>query len=199
MIDTPIQEWCSGVPVAVYGSVWMKDMTVLFPWIHNHKTIKHIIVPHDISEYNVRQIVNKFDYPVSILSKGIETNTNILIVDKIGMLNQLYKIAEWAYVGGGFGKGIHNILEASVYGIPVIYGPNYHKFMEAEKMIKQGIGYSVNNTEEFGHIVSQFEQPGFKSSVKSKCETYFKQTKGATAKVTREILEDIKSMHTFTS
>jgi len=138
----------------VAGSTWPKDEDILRESIKaiNDPSLKLVIAPHEISKHRISELTNQF--PGSVLYSQYKTsgfptqNSNVLIIDNIGMLSRLYKYACITYVGGGFGKGIHNTLEAAVFGKPVLFGPVYEKFNEAIDLVANGGAVSIRNGNE---------------------------------------------------
>lgn len=133
----------------VIGSCWPTDMEVLSPFINEtSQHLKFIIAPHEINEKFLNQIEQSVHVKTVRFSQADKTNAkdaNVLIIDNIGMLSTLYKYGEVAYVGGAFGDGLHNILEAACYGIPVFFGnKNYYKFQEAHDLIGRGGAFEVS-------------------------------------------------------
>lgn len=142
----------------VAGSTWSKDEELLCKYINEHKDYKLIIAPHEITEKNLSRIESllKRSYcRFSNTNPGNVTDCDVLIIDNIGMLSSLYRYGVVSYVGNGFGSGIHNTLEPAVYGIPVIFGPNYHKFKEAIDLIKNKGAFSVSSYDEFDHVFTE--------------------------------------------
>jgi len=132
----------------VIGSCWPEDFEALAPFIHeNANNLKFIIAPHEISDSFIREIEKSLQVKYARFSEqksDIEEYT-VLIIDNIGMLSRLYKYGEFAFVGGAFGKGLHNILEAACYGIPVFFGNrNYYKYKEANDLIMRGGAFDVS-------------------------------------------------------
>ena len=143
----------------VFGSTWERDEEIIFEYISEkiNKNVKYIIAPHDVSEKNISRIKSKLNNKVNLLSDYIyNAQSNILIVDSIGVLKYLYKFSNISYVGGGFKKkGLHNILEPCVYGNPVIFG-KYFKFSnEAKALIKLKGGFSVQNSKQLKNTVNE--------------------------------------------
>jgi 3-deoxy-D-manno-octulosonic-acid transferase len=145
-----------GKNVLVAGSTWHEDDLVLIDVIKELKNeLKFVIVPHEIGprhigvlEYQLIEKAGLKPDDITIYSHQKE-NVNIakvLIVDTVGLLSSIYRYGEFAYVGGGFGKGIHNILEAAVYRVPVFFGPAYDKFIEANELIQQGGAFSIESS-----------------------------------------------------
>jgi len=142
-----IAEFTENSKVIVAGSTWEKDEEILIDYINKNRNVKLIIAPHEIKEQNLQRIENNLKQTVVRYSKIKEVNPkdySVLIIDNIGMLSAVYKYGQVAYIGGGFGAGIHNILEAAVYGMPVLFGPKYQKFDEAKELIKLGGAFSIS-------------------------------------------------------
>jgi 3-deoxy-D-manno-octulosonic-acid transferase len=146
-----IAAFCGDSPVIVAGSTWEEDEIELLHFINTHKDVKFIIAPHEIDKANLKDVKDEFPDSVfySELDNGQQTTdnrrANVLIIDNIGMLSRLYKYATIAYVGGGYGAdGVHNVLEAAVYGKPVVYGPVYEKFDEAIGLVNAGGAISID-------------------------------------------------------
>lgn len=130
----------------VAGSSWPEDEAILIPYFHQHPEMKLIIAPHEIHREHLLHIESMLKRPSVRLSEAHEEDLatkDCLIIDSFGLLSSIYRYGQIAYVGGGFGAGIHNTLEAAVYGIPVLFGPRYHKFKEAKDLIAVGGGFSV--------------------------------------------------------
>ena len=137
--------FCGDSPVIVAGSTWEEDEIELLHFINVHQHIKFIIAPHEIDKANLKDVKDEFPNSIfySELGNGQRTSDNgqpnVLIIDNIGMLSRLYSYATVAFVGGGFGAdGVHNVLEAAVYGKPVVFGPVYEKFDEAIGLVNAG-------------------------------------------------------------
>jgi len=146
-------------PVFVAGSTWLNDEAILLPYFNQHPEIKLIIAPHEISEQRIEALKSLLVQPVARYSQADEetvSNAGCLIIDCFGLLSSVYRYGDLAYIGGGFGKGIHNILEAAVYGIPVLFGPRYHKFKEAKELIDCRGAIAVTNEEEFSSRMNDF-------------------------------------------
>ncbi|MDE6756955.1 MAG: 3-deoxy-D-manno-octulosonic acid transferase [Muribaculaceae bacterium] len=131
----------------IFGSSWGADEANYIPWLNANRDVKFIIAPHEFDEARVKALCSAIDgnvIPLSQWERHIADNGTPpehirgIIVDCFGKLSSLYRYASVAYIGGGHGAGIHNINEAAVYGIPVVFGPNYHKFKEARDLIALG-------------------------------------------------------------
>lgn len=149
-----IEKFRSGALTLIAGSTWRPDEEILIKYLNETSfKVKFIIAPHEIHSENMRRIENSFKDEFNVLrySAANENNieqANILIIDSIGLLSSLYKYGDLAYIGGGFGKGIHNTLEAATFGLPILFGPNYLKFKEAIDLINKKAAYSVENYED---------------------------------------------------
>ena len=143
----------------IAGSTWIKDEAILIPYFNQHPEIKLIIAPHEINEQRIEALKSRLTCTTVRYSQANEStvcNAGCLIIDCFGLLSSIYRYGDLAYVGGGFGKGIHNILEAAVYGIPVLIGPRYHKFKEAKELIACRGAVTVGNEEEFSSQMNNF-------------------------------------------
>jgi 3-deoxy-D-manno-octulosonic-acid transferase len=146
-----IEQFCGNSPVVVAGSTWPEDEEELDHYANTHPDIKFIIAPHEINEPHLQEVEKLFRHTIrysQFREQGASDNTkaaNTLIIDNIGMLSKLYKYATITYVGGGFGDdGVHNVLEAAVYGKPVVFGPVYDKYIEAVELVQKGGGLVIN-------------------------------------------------------
>ena len=138
----------------VAGSSWPQDEEILIPYFNEHPEMKLIIAPHEIHREHLMYIESLLKRPSVRLSdvfhdQSLAEGKDCLIVDSFGLLSSIYRYGTIAYIGGGVGAGIHNTLEAAVYGIPVLFGPKYHKFKEAKDLIKVGGGFSVSDKQSF--------------------------------------------------
>lgn len=146
----------------IFGSSWGADEDHYFSWLKKHQAIaKSIIAPHEFSPERLASIKARLAPECkAVLLSEVEAETSLLqgadclIIDCFGLLSSAYRYAQIAYIGGGFGVGIHNINEAAVYGIPVIFGPNHHKFIEAREIIAAGGGFSVADTDSLHTLLS---------------------------------------------
>ena len=132
--------------LVVAGSTWKPDEELLISFINQSSGIKYIIAPHEVSAANVSRIKQAITKPVIEYSKVLESEIasyDVIIIDSIGLLSSLYRYGNVAYIGGGFGVGIHNTLEAATFGLPVVFGPNYKKFKEAVDLIDEGGAFKI--------------------------------------------------------
>ncbi len=135
----------------IAGSTWPADEKLLAALIAKHPGWKFIIAPHEIGEEKISGLMASLPKDSTIKYSEIShltSHISNLVIDNIGMLSSLYQYADIAYIGGGFGAGIHNTLEAAAFGMPVVFGPKYDKFKEAKDLIELNAGYSINTEEE---------------------------------------------------
>lgn len=148
-------------PVMMAGSSWGADEDVYGAWIDSHPDVKLVIAPHEFDDHRLEALKNRFANGVVLLSEiragkaKADSEAQVLVIDCFGMLSSAYAYCDVAYVGGGFGAGLHNINEAAVYDVPVIYGPNNHKFIEAREMAECGGGIPVNSQQEFETVADR--------------------------------------------
>ena len=137
--------------VLVAGSTWLPDEKLIVKYINHHPDTRLILVPHETDSKHLHSIFHLTEGRYIRLTQANMRNVDtcrILLVDTVGMLSRLYRYADVAYIGGGFGAGIHNTLEPAAYGIPVIWGKNYKRFREAKGLIEAGAGIAVSNYQE---------------------------------------------------
>ena len=138
--------------VIVAGSTWPDDERLLELYVRTHADVRLIVVPHELTDEHIHFIFNLFEGRYVRLSEATPQNVTAvrtLLVDKMGLLSSLYRYATVAYVGGGFGAGIHNTIEPAVFGVPVLFGPNNGKFREAQDMLRNGAARTFSNYKEF--------------------------------------------------
>jgi 3-deoxy-D-manno-octulosonic-acid transferase len=182
---TEIEKFCEGnQKIILAGSSWLADEKIIQQAVKN-LDIKLIIAPHVVGENHINEIQQLF--PKSILYSELAENkkeSNILIINCIGILSNLYQYCDIAYIGGGFGVGIHNTLEAATFGKPICFGPNYHKFQEAIDLIDLNAAYSINNEEELKAVLSSLlgDKEKYEESAKAS-KNYVQEKVGACKKI----------------
>ncbi|HXB45935.1 MAG TPA: glycosyltransferase N-terminal domain-containing protein [Puia sp.] len=189
-----IGKFCGDSKVIVAGSTWEEDEEQLDHYANTHPEIKFIIAPHEIDEQRLKEVEMLFRFSIRFSELQKQTansrsappgQPNVLIVDNIGMLANLYKYATIAYVGGGFGDdGVHNVLEASVFGKPVVHGPVIEKYVEATELVDCGGGFVIDSAleaeETFNRLLSNEEE--YLDACNASAE-YVRARKGATEKI----------------
>jgi 3-deoxy-D-manno-octulosonic-acid transferase len=189
-----VEKFCGDANVVVAGSTWEEDEEVWDHYSNIHPETKFIIAPHEVYEGHLRSIEKLFKGSTrysSLLKGEASANGHVLIIDNIGMLSRLYHYADITYIGGGFGSGIHNILEAAVYGKPVIFGPEYGKFREAVDMLEMGAAFTVSSALELEKTASAlFQNEALRHEAAEKAIQYVRSRSGATAKIMAYIQEN---------
>jgi len=150
----------SGLLCIVAGSTWPGDENFLIRYINScDDPVKFMLAPHEIHEEHIRRIIQQLKKPYVRYSEANDSNVpdkQVLIVDNIGLLSSLYRYGDIAYIGGGFGKGIHNILEAATFGLPILFGPKYAKFNEAVELTGLGGAVSFDGMDELQSCLSRW-------------------------------------------
>ncbi|MDO4190091.1 MAG: glycosyltransferase N-terminal domain-containing protein [Bacteroidales bacterium] len=182
-----IEAFAQDAEVVVAGSTWPKDEEILIRYINANKEKKMIIVPHEINDERIQQICNGLRRSFALYTKTTYdevVHADCLIVDTIGLLSSIYQYGRIAYIGGGFGVGIHNILEAAVWGMPVIFGPNYQKFQEAKDLLTKGDGYTISTFRRFENLTNELFYDKDAGKV---AKAYVLSKRGATAVIMKEV------------
>ena len=172
-----IEQFSKKRTTIICGSTWLKDEAILVKYIKKNPNYSYIIAPHEMQHISTLQKQTN----ALLFSKADNTNIssgNVLIIDRIGILPSIYQYGKLAYIGGGFGIGIHNILEAVAFGLPVIFGPNYQKFNEAAELINKKGAISISNYKELSSSIDYFNL--FDTSI---AMNYIKENSGATTKI----------------
>src|ERR1700761_7645046 len=150
-----IETFKNGQKVFIAGSTWPEDEVLIAQLVDDHPDWKFIFAPHEIGEEKINKLLDVLPDSATRYSQlTINHSPQTLIIDNIGMLSSLYQYGDMAYIGGGFGAGIHNTLEAAAFGLPVIFGPNYEKFKEAKDLIALQAGFSISNENELKKAVA---------------------------------------------
>ncbi len=187
-----INSFVKGSRALVAGSTWPADEKILAAWINKAPSdVKLIIAPHEIDKAHINELIQRFNIPtlcITNITNELPSDTRVLIIDTIGMLSAIYRYGSIAYIGGGFGKGIHNILEAATYGMPVIFGPKYKKFREAVELEKRKGGFAIHTYEQFVKVMNELWSEDEKKLVKAGeiAAEYVESMKGATELILQE-------------
>lgn len=174
--------------VFVAGSSWPPDENIFIPFFNEHKDWRLLIAPHVIAEEHLKLILSLIKgkkvvrYTQTTPEEAAEAD--VLIIDCFGLLSSMYNYGDVAYIGGGFGVGIHNTLEAAVWDMPVIFGPNNKKFQEAQGLLKSGGGFEINTYEDFSGLMSSLmNDEAFLKQAGDKAGAFVAHLAGATDKV----------------
>lgn len=192
LADNPLIQQFIGNAQSVFiaGSTWPKDEELIEDLVNSRQFEKYIIAPHNVDKAHTDNLLRKVKGPVarySSLKDGQHVNTNVLIIDSIGQLASAYSYASIAYVGGGFSGSLHNILEPAVFGLPVIFGPKFSRFPEAQAFIDEGIGFSAGTTQELDAYIEQIKEN--RDVISEKSIRFVEKNKGAAGKIVRFVLE----------
>ncbi len=188
--------FAEGHKTLVAGSTWPPDDELLLALAERHPDMRFVIAPHETAEERIAKLVSLCpEGKVARYTKAsggkIPEGVQILIIDTIGILSSIYAYADVAYIGGGFGVGIHNTLEATVYGVPVAFGPNYQKFKEARELIAEGAATSVTDLAQLDTWLSDMlADPGLLKSAGQKAGEYVASHTGATGMILKDIMEE---------
>ena len=194
LVEAFTDDWC---PVLIVGSSWTEDIAVLTPLLEQYqRELRFIIAPHEINEPNLRRVEAALPGRVVRYSQADAATIDqarVLLIDNVGLLSHLYRFGHFAYVGGAFGKGLHNTLEAAAFGLPLFFGPTYHKFQEAQDLVALGCAFPVSSAQEllqvFGGLYHREEA---RLRVQDASLDYVHDHSGATRKIMRWIGEMVK-------
>lgn len=181
-----------GAPVFVIGSSWPHDLPVLAPLIQQFQDqVRFIIAPHEISDDNLRLVMAVLPGRVAAFSQANSATVaqaRVLLIDNVGMLSQLYRFGKFAYIGGAFGKGLHNTLEAAAFGLPLFFGPTYAKFQEAIDLVELGCAFPVHDAPELiGAFTHLFRDERARLKVQDAALDYVHQQAGATERILSQL------------
>jgi 3-deoxy-D-manno-octulosonic-acid transferase len=186
----------SATPILVCGSTWPADEQCILSAIAGSvNKLRIIIAPHELRAEHLRSIEARFPKPLITWSEALAASHSTasfpiptLLVDHIGLLSRLYRYGDVAYVGGGFGDGIHNLLEAAAWGKPVIFGPHHHKFAEAAGLIEAGGGCEVRNAEELKVVLDRWlGDPAALAKASEAAARYVRERVGATERILKMV------------
>lgn len=190
--ELPIVEAFRGDgPVLVAGSSWQPDEELFIRYFNEHPGMKLIIAPHVIDDLHLVDIINRLKRPYVRYSKATPdkaAKADCLIVDCYGLLSSIYRYGTISYIGGGFGVGIHNTLEAAVYGMPVVFGPKFQKFVEAKELIEVGGAYTISDYTGLETLLDRFiSDKAFLDKTGDAAGHYVMSRAGATEKILADI------------
>ncbi|MDA3819369.1 MAG: 3-deoxy-D-manno-octulosonic acid transferase [Candidatus Delongbacteria bacterium] len=177
--------------IMIAGSTWPADEKLIADCMDKCTGVKLVLVPHEVDNKHIAQISELFNkWKLSFYNTGTTEeaeNADVLVVDTIGILSNIYRYGHFAFVGGGFGKGIHNILEPASYHLPVVFGPKFHRFIEARELIRTGAAFSVNSSEELCHVIQKCSHEKFRDQCEKSMSQYLHKKSGATIKICRAL------------
>ena len=187
-----VEAFCDKKKVFIAGSSWQPDEEIFIPWLNEHKDWKLVIAPHVIGEDHLQQIEKLLEgRKVVRYTEATEENVKgaeVLMINCFGLLSSIYGYADVTYVGGGFGVGIHNTLEAAVWDVPVFFGPNNQRFQEAQGLKRCGAGLEIGNADDFRRLMQGFEDhPTLAKELGEKAGAFVASMTGATRKILADI------------
>ncbi|MDR2011365.1 MAG: 3-deoxy-D-manno-octulosonic acid transferase [Bacteroidales bacterium] len=195
--NTIFENFSADSVVIVCGSTWPEDEKIISELINTSgNSYKFIIAPHEVDEKHILNIENSIRNTSLRYSsiKDNAVNTNVIIIDSIGLLSKLYRYGTIAYIGGGFGKGIHNILEAAVYEIPVIFGPNYKKFKEAIDLTELKSAFCISSFSELQNTINKLvKDESLYKEIQTNIKKYITNSYGATQQIFDKIKYILKN------
>ena len=187
-----VEAFCDKKKVFIAGSSWQPDEEIFIPWLNEHKDWKLVIAPHVIGEDHLQQIEKLLEgRKVVRYTEATEENVKgaeVLMINCFGLLSSIYGYADVTYVGGGFGVGIHNTLEAAVWDVPVFFGPNNQRFQEAQGLKLCGAGLEIGNADDFRRLMQGLdENPTLAKELGEKAGAFVASMTGATRKILADI------------
>lgn len=191
-----IEKFKDGKKLFIAGSTWPQDEELLANVVKLYPDWKFIFAPHEINEEKINKLINLLPAGYTIRFSHLsnlnasDSTLQMLVIDNIGMLSSLYQYGEVAYIGGGFGAGIHNTLEAAAFGLPVIFGPNYQKFREARELIELNAGISISNMHELRNAAGLLmEDETYRATAGKAAAKYVAEHTGATETIVNYITQ----------
>jgi len=188
-----IDKFKGNSPLIIAGSTWRPDEEILAEFIQKHDNIKIIIAPHEVLSANINRLQQMIKNPSLKYSEANNKNItgySVLIIDSVGLLSSLYKYGDIAYIGGGFGVGIHNILEPATFGLPVLFGPKHEKFKEAIDLVKTGGAFPVHNYKELNtSLENLLKNPEKRAEASKTCTNFVVKNRGATDMIIKKIFK----------
>lgn len=194
--DAKVEQFLKGSQCVVFGSTWSHDHALIVNYINEFSgDVKFIIAPHEINPSEIESLKNAIQKRSQLYLDEQSEESDVLIVNTIGVLKYIYAYSIGTYIGGGFGKGIHNTLEAAAQSQFVFFGPNYQKFQEAYDLIEGGVGASITTQVEFDSIANKIiEDSEFRIKVEQKSIEYIERNKGASVEVIQYINSLLKNV-----
>lgn len=179
-----IADFIKDKQVFVVGSAWSEDMEILIPFALNNPRLKFIIAPHELHESQISEWASRLNaIKYSAFKCNTQSDSQVLIIDSIGLLSSLYQYAHFTFIGGGFGKGLHNILEAAVFGVPIFFGDKrYHKFEEAKDLVSKGVAFPVKDGQALKKVYESLDSLKLKI-IQDTSKDYVKSQSGASGTI----------------
>ncbi|MFT6335587.1 MAG: 3-deoxy-D-manno-octulosonic-acid transferase [Halioglobus sp.] len=173
-------------PTVIYGSAWLDDLPIIKEIIIELPNYNHFIYPHDLNKENISAFCDELDCN---RHDSISDISGTFVINSMGQLKEDYALAQIAYIGGGFGEGIHNILEAAVFNIPTLFGPRFQKSEEAKELIDLEVAYSITKPTQLKPILNKLVTNEYQEEINLKLNGYFSASKSATESICAEIFK----------
>ena len=190
-----LELFCGRQKAIIAGSTWKEDEDLFIPYINRCSTgVKFVIAPHEVTPQSLERISGALDKSFAFYSTAkleMLASADVLIVDGYGYLDSIYRYGMLAYVGGGFTSGIHSILEPAVFGLPVIFGPDYQKFQEAHDMLNLGAANCINNYDELEYQIDSYQtNPNKLLSASEIARSYVDKNRGASKEILKYLFSN---------
>lgn len=185
-----ISTWAKNGPLVVCGSTWPADEAILNAAAKQiGGDVKWLIVPHETDPQSVAATVQRFAGAITYTQLENGDHAQMVVMDRIGLLGRAYQHATVAYVGGAFGSGLHNILEATAYGLPVVFGPKTNRFPDADELVELGLAFKINDADSAHQALTRLANANL-SELKNKIVTFMSDRTGATARIIASLGSD---------
>ena len=190
-----VEEFIAGEKCLIIGSSWPKEEALVLDLLHQNPECKIILAPHEVTPNNIKRLCNDLEAfkPSLWSSQDLKAGSKILVIDSIGQLKFLYRFANVALIGGGFGKGVHSTVEAAVYQIPILFGPNHQKFPETQEMLDLGLAVKLNTQDSLKPKLSAVLAKSKGDAFSQNYQAYLKSKGGASEVVLEKIKELLKN------
>jgi len=189
-----VEKFKNNQPLLIAGSTWKPDEELLAAFINNHPNLKVVLAQHEFTDSNINkleQLLKTSHIRLSIADENEVARFQVLIIDSVGLLSSLYRYGNLAYIGGGFGVGIHNILEAATFGLPIIFGPNYEKFKEAVDLKNTGGAFPIQNFNELESTLNEFLNNNRRlAKASTVCKNYVEKNTGSTNLIIKKVFNN---------
>lgn len=189
-VDPVLEAFNRNQAVLVAGSTWPADEHLLADWLQQHPDARLLLAPHTVNSARTAELLARFGpgtIAYTTATPADAAQSRVLILNTMGMLAKVYRYGQAAYIGGGFGKGIHNTLEAAVYGIPVFFGPKNKKFLEAQALKAEGLGFEITHANGLHATWTALTQPGKSEQYRTKAANWFSTQAGASKRIANDI------------
>lgn len=189
-----LEEFIAGEKCLIVGSSWPKEEALVLDLLHQNSEFKIILAPHEVNSKNIKRLCSDFEAfkPSLWSSQALNAGSKILVIDSIGQLKFLYRFANVALIGGGFGKGVHSTVEAAVYQIPILFGPAHQKFPETQEMLNLGLAMTLSTKDSLEPKLSEALAKSKSDAFSQSYQNYLQSQSGASERILENIKELLK-------